>query len=70
MKSVSSTDAQKVLAMYRKSFIPRNASVTRLVNRCTTTGRKYSTLKKFQLSRFAIRFDSYEGFLPGLRRHS
>lgn len=58
------------LAVYRKSSIPRSSSITRIVNRCIYTGRKYSTIKKFQLSRFAIRFNSYEGLLPGLRRHS
>jgi small subunit ribosomal protein S14 len=62
--------SQKHLASYRKSSIPRAASVTRIVNRCVYTGRKYSTLKKFQTSRFATRSNAYEGLLPGVRRHS
>ena len=62
--------SRRHLAMYRKSSIPRAASIGRVVNRCVYTGRKYSTIRRFQMSRFAIRFHSYEGFMPGLRRHS
>jgi len=62
--------SQQHLASYRKSSIPRSSSVTRIVNRCVYTGRKYSTIRKFQMSRFSTRFNSYEGLLPGVRRHS
>lgn len=58
------------IALYRRSNIPRSASITRSVNRCMSTGRKYSTVKRFQMSRFAIRFHANEGYLPGVRRHS
>ena len=62
--------SNRYLAMYRRTSLPRNSSVTRIVNRCIYTGRKYSTLRKYQMSRFAMRFQSYSGVLPGVRRHS
>ena len=70
LKTPQSYSSEKYLAMYRKSAIPRDAAISRVVNRCVYTGRKYSTIKRFQMSRFAIRFHSYEGCMPGLRRHS
>ena len=61
---------QKCLLIYKQSSIPRASSITRVVNRCVNTGRKYSTLRKFKLSRFSFRTNSYEGLLPGVRRNS
>ena len=62
--------SHKHLALYRLSSLPRSSSISRVVNRCIYTGRKYSTIKRYQLSRFAIRLNSNEGLLPGMRRHS
>ena len=70
LKSSALSLSQRHLAAYRKSTLPRASSITRVVNRCTQTGRKYSVIRRFQLSRFAFRSNSYEGFLPGVRRHS
>ena len=74
LKSIENTTdlslSQKHLASYKKVLLPRSSSITRMVNRCTVSGRKYSTLKKYELSRFNFRHHSNEGFLPGLRRHS
>lgn len=60
----------KYLALYKRSNIPRSSTISRIVNRCLYTGRKYSTIKHFQLSRFSIRFNTNDGYLPGVRRHS
>lgn len=64
------TFAQRHLAIYAKASIPRSASLTRISNRCIYTGRKYSVIRKFQMSRFAVRVKAYDGTLPGIRRHS
>ena len=61
---------KRQLASYRKVSLPRRSSVIQIVNRCHQTGRKYSTLKKYRLSRFALRTKVYEGSLPGMRRDS
>ena len=70
LKTPSLTFAQRHLAIYAKSSIPRSSSITRISNRCVYTGRKFSVLRKFQMSRFALRDKAYDGYLPGLRRHS
>lgn len=74
LQSASGTNslsvATRYLACYKKSSIPRSSSLTRVVNRCVYTGRKYSTLHKFQMSRFVLRVKAYEGLIPGLRRSS
>ncbi len=62
--------SHRYLASFRKSTLPRNASITKMVNRCTETGRQYSIIHKARLSRFPFRFQAYSGSLPGLRRDS
>lgn len=62
--------SNKCAASFRRSHLPRVASITKIVNRCTMTGRQYSIVNKTQLSRFPFRTQSYDGILPGVRRHS
>jgi len=62
--------AQRHVASFQQSTLPRNSSITKVVNRCTVSGRQYSIIQKPQLSRFVFRFESYKGHLPGVRRHS
>jgi ribosomal protein S14 len=60
----------RYFASYRRVLMPRNAAIGKMVNRCLESGRKYSTIHKVKLSRFAFRIEAYNGSLPGVRRHS
>lgn len=50
--------------------LPRDASPTRLHNRCVMTGRARGYYRKFGLSRIALRNLGLEGKVPGLRKSS
>ena len=47
---------------------PRDASRTRLRNRCVITGRSRGILRHFRLSRLQFRNMAAQGLLPGIRR--
>jgi ribosomal protein S14 len=69
LKNQQTTLSNRYLVSLYRSSLPKS-SVTKIVNRCVRTGRSYNVLKKVQLSRFPFRFESYNGTLPGVRRHS
>jgi len=50
--------------------LPRNASPTRIVNRCEMTGRPRSYHRKFRVSRIALRELASQGQLPGVTKSS
>ncbi|MDA0766635.1 MAG: 30S ribosomal protein S14 [Verrucomicrobia bacterium] len=52
------------------SMLPRDASPTRLVNRCAVTGRRRSFLRRFRLSRITFREMASAGLLPGVTKSS
>ena len=52
------------------SMLPRNASPTRVVNRCEQTGRRHGYLRRFKLSRIAFRELASKGMLPGVTKSS
>lgn len=52
------------------SKLPRNASPTRVVNRCTLTGRRHGYLRKFGCSRLAFREAALNGLIPGVTKAS
>lgn len=52
------------------SQLPKNASPTRLHNRCQLTGRPRGYMRKFGLSRVAFRDLAYEGKVPGVKKAS
>jgi len=52
------------------SQLPRDASPTRLVNRCQVTGRRRAYMRRFQLSRIAFRELASRGELPGVTKAS
>jgi small subunit ribosomal protein S14 len=49
---------------------PRNASRTRIRNRCEMTGRPRSVYRKAKLSRIALRELGLKGLVPGLVKSS
>ena len=52
------------------SMLPRDASPTRLVNRCEVTGRRRAFLRRFRLSRITFREYASAGLLPGVTKAS
>lgn len=50
--------------------LPRDASPTRLSNRCNATGRKRGFLRYFGVSRITFREMAHKGLLPGVRKAS
>jgi small subunit ribosomal protein S14 len=50
--------------------LPRNASPTRLVNRCQLTGRRRAFIRRFKLSRITFREMASAGLIPGVTKSS
>jgi len=50
--------------------LPRNASPTRLVNRCSMSGRRHGYLRKFGCSRLTFREAALNGMIPGVVKAS
>lgn len=50
--------------------LPRNASPTRLKNRCSETGRPRGYMRTFGLSRVAFRKHASKGEIPGVTKSS
>jgi small subunit ribosomal protein S14 len=52
------------------SQLPRNASPTRVVNRCAMSGRRHGFLRKFGVSRLTFREAALNGLIPGVVKAS
>ena len=52
------------------TMLPRDASPTRLVNRCKVSGRRRSFLRRFEMSRITFREMASAGLLPGVTKSS
>lgn len=50
--------------------LPRNASPTRVRNRCSLTGRSRGYISKYGVSRIKFRELALEGKIPGVRKAS
>ncbi|HEY2846455.1 MAG TPA: 30S ribosomal protein S14 [Pyrinomonadaceae bacterium] len=50
--------------------MPRDASPSRIRNRCSQTGRSRGYLRKFGISRIALRELALEGQIPGVVKSS
>ena len=50
--------------------LPRNASPSRVVNRCSMTGRRHGHLRKFGCSRLTFREAALNGLIPGVTKAS
>lgn len=57
-------------AVIRLQKLPRDASPVRVVNRCSQTGRPRGYLRKFGISRVALRELALEGQIPGVVKSS
>ena len=52
------------------SALPRNASPSRLVNRCSMSGRRHGYIRKFGCSRLTFREGALNGLIPGVTKAS
>jgi small subunit ribosomal protein S14 len=52
------------------SQLPRDASPTRVVNRCQVTGRRRAFIRRFKVSRLTFRELASQGLIPGVTKSS
>ena len=50
--------------------LPRDSSPSRLVNRCSMSGRRHGYLRKFGCSRLTFREAALNGLIPGVVKAS
>ena len=65
-----STPEEVDAAVIRLQKMPRDASPSRVRNRCSQTGRTRGYLRKFGVSRIAMRKLALEGQIPGVVKSS
>jgi small subunit ribosomal protein S14 len=66
----SKSDEERYEARLAFQKLPRNASPSRLRNRCDITGRPRGTFRKFGLARLKLRDIAMRGEVPGLTKAS
>lgn len=64
------TFEEQEAARKKLQAMPRNGSMTRVVNRCQITGRPKGVYKKFLLSRNSLREMAHQGLIPGMKKAS
>ena len=70
-KYAAKREALKAAGDYEAlSQLPKNASPTRLHNRCNLTGRPHVYMRKFGISRIQFREFAYKGQIPGVKKAS
>ncbi|HXC24531.1 MAG TPA: 30S ribosomal protein S14 [Gemmatimonadaceae bacterium] len=70
IKSPTSTEEQRAEAYAAIHKMPRDASPTRIKNRCSVSGRARAYLRQFGMSRIGFRDMALQGFIPGVRKAS
>jgi small subunit ribosomal protein S14 len=65
-----STPEEVDAAVIKLQKMPRDASPSRVRNRCSQSGRSRGYLRKFGLSRIALRELSLQGQIPGVVKSS
>ena len=50
--------------------LPRDASPSRLINRCAISGRRHAFIRKFNCSRLTFREAALNGLIPGVTKAS
>jgi small subunit ribosomal protein S14 len=66
----SLSSEERFEAQLKLAEMPRNASATRIRNRCQLTGRPRAVYRKFKLSRIALRDLASTGQIPGMVKAS
>jgi small subunit ribosomal protein S14 len=70
IKDPTSSQEQRAEAYTALRKMPRDASPTRIRNRCEMSGRPRAYLRQFGLARIAFRDMALAGFIPGVRKAS
>ncbi len=70
MADSSKSHDEQMAARLALQQLPRNASPTRLRERCALTGRPRGTFRKFGLARNKIRELAFRGEIPGVTKSS
>jgi len=70
MRNVKASDEARDAARDKLQKLPRNASPTRLRNRCALTGRPRGVYRKFGLGRNKLRELAMRGEVPGVIKAS
>jgi small subunit ribosomal protein S14 len=70
IKNPASTIEEVDLAVIKLQKQPRNASPVRVRNRCSQSGRPRGFLRKFGISRIALRDLALRGQIPGVVKSS
>jgi small subunit ribosomal protein S14 len=66
IKDPKTSDDDREQAVYKLQAMPRNASPSRMRNRCRITGRPHGYYRKFGLARNKLREAAMRGDIPGL----
>lgn len=69
-KDIDASFEDRLKAQIKLSKMPRDGSYVRYRNRCSLTGRPRGNLRKFGLSRIALRELANWGQIPGLIKSS
>lgn len=70
VNNVGLSDEERYEARLKVQALPRNASPSRLRNRCQLTGRPRGVFRKFGLCRNKIRELAFSGEIPGVVKAS
>jgi small subunit ribosomal protein S14 len=70
IKDQANPAEERFEAVLKLAELPRNASKTRVRNRCEVTGRPRAYYRKMKMSRIALRQLGSEGLIPGLMKSS
>jgi small subunit ribosomal protein S14 len=70
IQSPASTDESRDLALSQLQRLPRDASPSRMHNRCSVTGRPHGFYRKFGLGRNKLRESVMRGDVPGVVKAS
>ena len=70
IKSPTASDEERREAIGKLAKLPRDASPTRMRNRCALSGRPKGYYRKFGLSRTKLREQTMEGNIPGVSKAS
>ena len=70
IRNVNTSDEARVEAQAKLNALPRDASPSRMRNRCSITGRPHGVYRKFGLGRNKLREAAMKGEIPGLTKAS
>jgi small subunit ribosomal protein S14 len=70
IRSPKTSPEERAAAQVKLQKLPRDASPTRLRNRCNITGRSRGVFRKFGLTRHKVREVMNRGEIPGLGKAS